>query len=311
MSSLLDRTFPSHDTRNARMRTGSWPCGIRSKPDEATTGGQARLYAQFMAPTGLNSWDDALSNFASLVETIDDWGTESPCPGWDITDLVSHTIDLESLLAADPRPEHTPDWSTLAHVNSDFGRLTEVGVDYRRGRSRSELLAELHDAHARARSRVEALGSDATIPWLRGDTPIPLLLSMRTFDIWVHEQDARQAAGLPGNLDGPGSANAMQYLSAGLPKVWGKNVGAPIGSVLHLEITEPGLSGEYWVQVNQDGKASLVDDVPSDVSVTMPWLAFVMIAGGRSTKTNFAESVVVVGNQDLGRKLIETMAVTP
>ena len=264
-----------------------------------------------MSQSPTETWNTAVANFASFVTTVDDWGVASPCPGWTIADLVSHTIDLESLLSADPRPEHVPDWSALPHIDSDFGRLTEIGVDYRRGRTREELLEELSSVHARALARVEALGPDATIPWLRGDTPVPQLLGMRTFDIWMHEQDARVAVGDIGNLDGPGAAQAMKYLSAGLPKVWGKGAAAPIGSVLHVSITEPGLSGEFWVRMNEDGKASLVEEQAHDVNVTMPWLAFVMLAGGRATETNFAENVVVVGNQELGRKLIDAMAITP
>ena len=263
----------------------------------------------FEDPTA--TWDAATTNFTSLVTSIADWSVQSPCPGWDIADLVSHTIDLEALLAADPRPEHDPDWAALRHIDSDFGRLTEMGVDYRRGRSREELLTELEQTHVRARARVESLGPDASIPWLRGETPIKQLLGMRTFDLWMHEQDARVAVGWIGNLDGPGASQALRYLTAGLPKVWGKNVGAPIGSVLHVSITEPGVTGECWVRVNEDGKASLVDEQPADVSVSMPWLAFIMLAGGRVTETNFAEDVVVVGNQELGQAFIDGMAVTP
>lgn len=257
------------------------------------------------------TWDAAVANFAAVVASINDWSVPSPCPGWDIADLVSHTIDLEAMLAADPRPEHSPDWATLSHIDSDFGRLTEIGVDYRRGRSREEMLTELEGAHTRARARVESLGPDASIPWLRGDTPIAQLLGMRTFDIWMHEQDARDAAGIGGNLDGPGAANALRYLSAGLPKVWGKGVGAPRGAVMQVTITEPGITGEFWVRVNEDGKAALVDQQPADVHVTMPWLAFVMLAGGRHPHENFSARVVVVGDQALGQSFIDSMAVTP
>jgi uncharacterized protein (TIGR03083 family) len=257
-------------------------------------------------------WTQAISNFRSLAESEADWSTRTTCPGWSIADLVSHTIDLESMLAGDIRPGHTPDWSGLPHVQSDFGRMTEIGVDYRRGLSQQVLLDELSDAHSRARVRIETLGPDAAIPWLRGDTPIPRLLSMRTFDIWVHEQDIRIATENGGNLTGPGSIDAMRYLTAGLPKVWGKGVGAPAGSVLHVTITEPGRTGEYWIQMNQDGKAALIEKTAdADVTVTLPWLSFVMLAGGRATETNFAESVVVTGNAELGALLIDRMAVTP
>jgi len=264
-----------------------------------------------MTHDDVSTWDAAIANFAGLASSIKEWGIESPCPGWTIGDLVSHTIDLEALLAADPRPDHSPDWAALRHIDSDFGRLTEIGVDYRRGRSKDELLRELADTHTRAVARIESLPFDASIPWLRGDTPLPRLLRMRAFDVWVHEQDARVTTGMVGNLDGPGAPEAMHYLSAGLPKVWGKDVGAPAGAVLNVLITEPGLAGEHWVKVGEDGKAALVDQADADVTVTMPWLSFVMLTGGRATDDDFAQDVAVVGNEDLGRRFLDSMAVTP
>lgn len=264
-----------------------------------------------MSTDPVATWRASLENFVELLQSIDDWGVESPCPGWTVADLVSHTIDLEAMLAADPRPDHSPDWATLPHIDSDFGKLTEIGVDYRRGRPKDELLAELTDAHGRAVARIESLPADASITWLRGDTPIARLLGMRAFDIWMHEQDARVAVGEIGNLDGPGASNAMTYLTAGLPKVWGKNVGAPVGSVLYVVVTEPGLRGECWVRVNEDGKAALVDQGDADVTVTMPWLSFVMLAGGRATDHDYTQDVVVVGNEGLGTRFLDSMAVTP
>jgi len=258
------------------------------------------------------TWTRALDSFRSLVASTIDWSVPTGCPGWSVADLVSHTIDLESMLATDPRPDHDPDWSRLPHATSDFGRRMEVGVDYRRGRSKDELLEELHLTHSRALARLQALGPDASIPWLRGDAPIPQILSMRTFDIWVHEQDVRVSTGNIGNLDGPGSIDAMQYLTAGLPKVWGKVVGAPIGSVLHMEIVGPGQTGEVWVGINEDGRADFVDrTLEADVTVKLPWLTFVVLAAGRSVGPQVAESVVVAGEAELADSLVAGMAVTP
>ena len=264
-----------------------------------------------MSTDPVATWRASLDNFAGLLEGIDDWGVESPCPGWTIADLLAHTIDLESMIAADPRPDHSPDWNSLPHIDSDFGRMTEIGVDYRRGWSRNDLLTDLWASHDRANARIDRVGLDGSIPWLRGDTPILTLLGMRTFDIWVHEQDARAATGKIGNLDGPGALHAMTYLTAGLPKVWGKNVGAPVGSVLRLIVTEPGLHGECWVRVNEDGKASLVAEQAADLTVTMPWLSFVMLGAGRNVEDVVVETVVVVGDEGLGQAFLESMAVTP
>lgn len=261
-------------------------------------------------------WSKAVGNFRDLVTEIGDWSIDSPCPGWTIADLVSHGIDLESMLAADPRPDHVPDWTTLPHVTSDFGRFTEMGVDFRRGRSQQDLLNELAATHERARGRVEALGVDATIPWLRGDTPIVTVIGMRTFDTWVHEQDARVAVGSHGNLTGPGAANASAFLTGGLPKIWGKKVGAPAGAVLEVIIDEPGLTGRHRIRMDDDGArasfvASVEPDGDADVEVTMPWLTFVMLGSGRSVSGGLRDTVAIRGDATLGRAFIEAMAVTP
>ncbi len=198
----------------------------------------------------------------------------------------------------------------MPHPTSGAGWKLESTTG--RGRSKDELLEELHFTHSRALARLQALGPDASIPWLRGDAPIPPILSMRTFDIWVHEQDVRVSTGNIGNLDGPGSIDAMQYLTAGLPKVWGKVVGAPIGSVLHMEIVGPGQTGEVWVGINEDGRADFVDrTLEADVTVKLPWLTFVVLAAGRSVGPQVAESVVVAGEAELADSLVAGMAVTP
>lgn len=257
-------------------------------------------------------WSDAVHNFSDFVSGVDDWSIDSPCPGWTIADLVSHSIDLESMLAADPRPDHSPNWSRQPHITSDLGRFTEIGVDFRRGRSREDLLDELAATHARAHERIEAVGVDATLPWLRGDTPVVTILGMRTFDVWVHEQDARVAAGVEGNLTGPGAANALQYMTGGLPKIWGKHVGAPAGAVLRVTITEPGLTGSYRIRMDDDGvRASFVETGDASVELTMPWLTFVMLAGGRSVPSELEESVIIEGDAAYGRALLEAMAITP
>lgn len=268
-------------------------------------------YHQQMTTTPTAVWAEALDSFSSFVSSVEDWTLSSPCPGWSISDLIAHAIDLESLLADDARPEHVPDWSMLTHIDSDFGRLTEIGVDYRRGHSRTDLLQELQDTHARALLRVQGLGDEASIPWLRGETPMPVVLGLRTFDLWMHEQDARIASNSIGNLDGPGSQNVLEYMSAGLPKLWAKVVKADVGSVLHLAVTEPGLTGDYWVGVDATGRGVFTEPSDADVEIRMPWMTFVMLGGGRNTGLHESEAVAIVGNEALGSAFVSSMAMTP
>ena len=79
-------------------------------------------------------------------------GCPTPCPGWSVGDVVAHLIDIEQLMAGSPRPDHEPDWASLPHVQADFGRFTEVGVDCRRAHAREDVLAELQETIALRRS---------------------------------------------------------------------------------------------------------------------------------------------------------------
>lgn len=261
--------------------------------------------------TPVRTWQESLENFRGFLVTLDDWSIESPCPGWSIADLLAHTIDLESMLAGDPRPNFEPDWDALPHISSAFGRLTEVGVDMRRSWTREALLADLDVTHQRAVDRVLTLSPKDVIPWLRGDTPVPQLLGYRAFDIWVHEQDARFASNQPGNYAGPGSENARDIFVGALPRLWAKSVGAPQGATVHFLVEEPGMVTECWIRVGDDGQATFVEAQAASVSISIAWPAFVLLAGGRQVNTQIRDTVRVSGDATLGLRMVESLAVTP
>lgn len=255
----------------------------------------------------LQAWQEATEDFIDAVSLMPDWSRESACPGWTIGDLVAHTADLEALLAEDPRPAHQPHWAELPHVRNEISRFIEIGVDYRRGFSREELLADLRDSHGRARQRIAAMAPDETIAWLRGETPRDTVMQMRTFDVWLHEQDARVVAEMPGNLTGPGAQQALTRLRAGLPKLWAKS--APPQAVLHLSVTEPGIAFEEWIAIDPNGRGAFAEPTDSACTITMPWSTFVMRGGGRNTP--ITEDVQITGDADLAYAFLERMAVTP
>jgi len=260
-----------------------------------------------MSEEVIRAWQVATADFITAVSDMPDWSVESACPGWSISDLVAHTIDLEAMLAEDPRPAHEIDVDAFVHVANDFGRVIEVGVDYRRGRSRDELLTELLEVHERAVQRITAMDPSETIAWLRGDTPRDTVVQMRTFDVWLHEQDARVVLGQHGNLDGPGARRALARLRAELPKLWAKS--APPHSVLHLIVTEPGIAFEEWISIDADGRGDFATATDAACTITMPWLTYVMLSGGRNTP--LTNEVAITGDAALGQTFIGRLAVTP
>ena len=84
-----------------------------------------------------------------------------------------------------------------------FGERIEKYVESRRGRDLAEVLDELEE-RLEERLRLYRSGTEwaeRTVPGPFGSTTMGDLLTVRIFDIWVHEQDIREALGRPGGLD--------------------------------------------------------------------------------------------------------------
>jgi hypothetical protein len=110
-------------------------------------------------------------------------------------------------------------------------------------------------------------------------------LADRPLDVWMHEQDVRR-----------------------LPMVVGKRVAPPIGATLHLLVPEAGLG--WSVRVGEDGLAARVsDDGPAEVTVTLSPEDLVVLGGGRRGVEDTHPRVE--GDEELGRRLPASLAVTP
>ena len=81
------------------------------------------------------------------------------------------------------------------------------------------------------------------------------LLAIRTFDIWVHEQDVREALERPGGLDSGAAALAVSQLFAALPRIVAKDAAIEPGNAVVLDLTGPTV-GRAGARVEEhDGKA--------------------------------------------------------
>lgn len=263
----------------------------------------------------ITTWQVAMDSLLTLLTALDetDWERPTDLPGWRVRDVVAHLAHLESELAGHEQPH--VDVPPAAHVRSEMGVFTESGVLARADRSPTELIDEIT---ASARDRLAALettpitdptatssGFGAVMGWSWAT-----LLSNRVLDVWMHEQDVRRAVGRPGGLDTPAAAHAATMMAAALPIVFAKRAGAPAGATLVLDATGPG-GRVLSVEVGSDGRARLLDAEPADptVHVTMSLADWLVLAGGRRTPD--AVSVQVEGDEDLGRRVLESLAVTP
>ena len=136
------------------------------------------------------------------------------------------------------------------------------------------------------------------------------MLSNRLLDVWMHEQDIRRAVGRPGGMTGPGAEHTVATFTRSFPYAVGKRVAPPTGTTVVLEVT--GVSPVHLVvEIDEAGRAVPTTNEAAEPSVAlrMDVEAFVMLAGGRRPVPDLG--VEVRGDEELGRRLLEAMAVTP
>lgn len=244
--------------------------------------------------------------------TEDEWDTPSDCPGWTVRDLVSHIIGTEKMLAGDPAPPalETPG----EHVRNPIGAGNEAWVEERRDRPGAEVLAELREVTARRLEQLRAMAPedfDRVGFTPEGEGPYRAFMDIRLFDCWVHEQDIRRALGRPGHLDGPIAEASVRKVAAAAGYVVGKKAAAPDGSTVVFDVHGP---TEVVVPVVVEGRARVLAEAPADPTVTirLDTATYVALGCGRwDADRAIAEGDVdVVGDQALGRQVLENMAFT-
>ena len=268
-------------------------------------------------PELITIWQQALGEVDAICSTLDDaqWGTPTPCPGWNVADVVAHIIAVEQVLSGGPHIDHEPDWDTLPHVTSDFGRFTEVGVDARRGRPREDVLAELRETVAIRRAQLEALpAGEAVIGPMGNPTTVERMLRIRVFDTWMHEQDIRTAVGLEGSWDSAPAVIAFQQMTRSLPVIWSKGAQAPTASTVRLTVTGPGLEADRYVEVDDEGRGQACAPVAEPtVSLLVSWPDYMRLTGGRVDidEPGLRGRIHLTGDPVLAAALLAALSITP
>ncbi len=255
-------------------------------------------------------WHRAAEDFTRLARSLTEEQGALPTDlaGWSVKDNVAHTAHLETVLAGGV--EETVEVSEQPHIKSITGWYTEQGVVARRDRTLAELADEIDAAVA---ARHAALQSDPPVdgnalpPKTPGDVAWDnaTLLSNRPLDIWMHEQDIRRAIEQPGGYDSPAAAHAVGVFARALPMVLGKRVGAPSGTSVVLDVD--GLP--IGAKVGEDGRASSEVSGDFDARVGLSTEDFIVLSGGRRSVEQ--TSPIFDGDEVLGRKVLDALAVTP
>jgi uncharacterized protein (TIGR03083 family) len=258
-------------------------------------------------------WWQEIDEFTTLLEELpeEEWSTPTDLPGWDVHAIAAHVAHLESVLAGEDHDEveiGEPD-----HVRGLMGQFTEQGVVARRDRSPDDLINEIRAAATRRHTALLAEPpTDAAAPapgafGALGWTTLTLLRN-RPLDVWMHEQDVRRATGRPGGVDSPAAVHTADYLAESLGYVLAKRVGAPAGTTAVLEVAghRPRAFG-----VGESGRGESLAEVPDEptVRIRTDRESFILLSGGRRAPD--AGAVEVTGDADLGRRVVDTLAVTP
>lgn len=255
----------------------------------------------------LASWDDIDELMTPISE--EQWRTPSHLAGWSVHCLVAHIVGTELMLLGEPTP--TVDVSASGHVRNDIGALNEAWVRHLSGQSGAQLLQTFRTVTGRRRAALSALTDEQ---WNAvGLTPAGAdsygrFMRIRVFDCWMHEQDIRDALGLPataGELAGAPARIALDEIVASMGFVVGKRGRAPEGSRVEIELTGP---LARTVRVAVDGRAAVVDDfggAAPTTTIRMDGLQFTRRCGGRTVGPG---DVDYGGDQEVGRRIVENLA---
>lgn len=260
-------------------------------------------------PTLVAALHDVWDHLLELGESLTDaqWKTETENPRWTVQDNYSHIIGTELMLLG--RPDPTIDLPDDSHLRNDIARFNEMSIEPRRRSAGAEVLAEFR---AVADERRKLLGVatdeefDAESFTPAGKDTYGRFMQIRTMDCWMHEQDCRAALGISGHIEGPAVSVALDEIVGATGYVVGKKAGATDGQSVRLELTGP---DTRTIDVRVDGRAQIVDDLDDPtVTITMPVLLWTRVAGGRRPGRPDDPAITIVGDRDLGERVITNAA---
>lgn len=255
----------------------------------------------------------------------DDFGRDTPCPGWTVQDHISHVAAVEAFLEGGRHPQ--VDLSDLGHVRHEFGEWMEQGVHARRGTSGREVVAELETLlHNRLATLADPDLTVETVVNAPMDSTLPLaaLLRLRVMDIWTHEQDLREVLGRPGGLDAPGACVFLASLEHSFPVLAAKRMDLPEGTAVILDCSGPvtgrigvrmthEADGRPWAHALFAGDTETQPDAPPvegpTTTIVLSTDALTRRAAGRRSTGDTAYHVV--GDEDLAARVLDALVITP
>jgi uncharacterized protein (TIGR03083 family) len=163
----------------------------------------------------LDALTEVWDAYRTVFATIDDaeWARPTPCPEWDVHDLVAHIGGIEAGFQGFPQPDPPADFVS-GHEGIDH--WTALSVAARRDWTGAQVVDEAlraGDAQLGVLTGLDAAGWDDQVMGPLGMTSRTGLAEVRTVDLYLHLLDLRQGLGRPlGVGDEPTEPEAMLVL---------------------------------------------------------------------------------------------------
>ena len=229
---------------------------------------------------------DAFYGMLGVLQA-EDW--ERPAlRGLDVQGLVGHLTgveeDVHRCLAGDPQV------AQASHVGS-----TQAAADRQAGRSPARTRAEWRRAADRTFDLVGASDTGAEVAVHGMRLPLGLLLVVRAFELWIHDNDIRQAAGLPPSVPDPSTLSLMTQAAVRLLPAAAVQSGLREPTSLHLVLTGPG-GGTWDIPIGHTPPA------PAPVGIVADAVRFCWLVGNRATPDGLG--LHITGDRDRAARLL-------
>lgn len=257
---------------NATARGHALPAGLRERILAASLRARAAGRAEPAPPeiSPVEAFSRTADAFYGMLGLLDggQWKA-SALRGLDVQGLVGHLTgveeDVHRCLAEDPAV------AVASHIES-----TQPAANRQAGRPPAQTRAEWRRAADRTMDLVRAADLDAGVALHSMRAPIGLLLVVRAFELWVHDNDIRAAVGLPPSVPDASTLSLMTSTAVGLLPHAVTRAGLSEPLSVHMVLTGPG-GGTWDISVGQ-GQAA-----PAAVAIVTDAVGFCRLVANRIT----------------------------
>lgn len=255
------------------------------------------------------------ASLSDLLGTLpdDSWSTPTALPGWDVKDNVAHVIGTEAMLAGRPIPELTVDRAELPHVHNDAGAFNEAWVQSMRAVAPADVRSSFAEITTERLAALDAMSQeewDAESFTPAGRSTYGRFMQIRVFDCWLHEQDIRDAVGVPGDETGLPVEVTLDELETALGFVVGKRAGVETGKSVRFELTDS-TAVVRVVDVEVAERAGVVDElVDPTVTIRLPVGSMMRLSAGRAALDAHRDRIRLDGDVELGERVLGNLNYT-